>query len=403
MTNIKLRALITICFIAILIVSACSPVSRTSTPSPWEQRGQTTATGATTIDATTITPAQNSFNDNAPPVTVALLLPLSGAQATLGQSMLQGAQMALFEMGYTNFNLMPRDTGGTASGATSAANSAIQDGAGLILGPLFADSVRAVKPIARASNINIIAFSTDWSLADNSTFLMGFMPFTQVERISRFALSKGYKNFALIAGQDKYGDAVTDEFSDIVSRNGGGIAHAIRFNAQDNISSKIADLKEHNFNAVFMPVGGGQSDNISSALSNNALLPSQVKRIGTGLWDDPRIAAQPSMEGAWFAAPSPAARRAFEQKYSDTFGGQPARLATLAYDATALAANLAQTGFQSGRGPAFNTRDITNSNGFAGTDGVFRFKSNGLIERNLSVLEFRNGAIVESDRSRSRF
>jgi ABC-type branched-subunit amino acid transport system substrate-binding protein len=400
MTNIKLRALITICFFTVFALNACS---QQRTPSPWEQRGQETNT--ITPDATSLTPAQNSF-DNAPAVTVALLLPLSGAQANLGQSMLQGAQMALFEMGYTNFNLMPRDTGGTPSGAVNAANSAINDGAQLILGPLFANSVRAVQPIARASNINIIAFSTDWSLANNSTFLMGFMPFTQVERISRFALSKGYKNFALIAGQDKYGDAVTKEFSDIMAQNGGNIVKTINLNnnaSETNIKEQITDLKEHNFNAVFIPLNGAQAEKVSSALSESALLPNQVKRIGTGLWDDARIANQPNMNGAWFAAPSPSARREFEQKYSDTFGMPPARLATLAYDATALAANLAQNGFQSGRGPAFDTRSITNSNGYAGTDGVFRFKPNGLIERNLSVLEFRNGNIVEIDRARAGF
>ena len=404
MINIKYYTLITICLVGALLATACSPSTRTGLPSPWEPQerqkiGQTTVNHSGTQ---TITPDQNAFG-NAPPVTVALLLPLSGAQAGLGQSMLQGAQMALFEMGYTNFNLIPRDTSGTAAGAAQAAHSAINEGAQLILGPVFAHSVRAVQPIARAANVNIIAFSTDWSLADNGTYLMGFMPFTQVERVSRYALAKGYKNFAVISGQDQYGDAVSKEFNDIMAQNGGRVVEAIGLQRTNNMVDNIKDLKEQNFNAVFMPVGGTQASIISNTLSDNALLPTQVKRIGTGLWDDPRIATEPSMNGAWFAAPSPSARRAFEQKYFDNFGSSPARLATLSYDATALAANLARSGMQSSGSPSFDARAITNPNGFAGTDGVFRFKSSGLIERNLSVLEFRNGEIFEIDGAKTRF
>jgi len=423
MTNIKFTPLITCLFTAFLF-TACAPLGSTNLPNPW---GQTTTTEPTPMDPPSVEPAPtdpvnpvtpnkpaprpvavNPFN-KLPAVNVAILLPLSGSKAALGQSMLQGAQLSLFDMGYTNFNLMPRDTGGTRSGASAAATSAVNDGAQLILGPLFADSVRAVKPIAKANNVNVIAFSTDWTLADNNTFLMGFMPFSQVNRVARYALSKGHTNYGLVAPQDKYGNAVSGQFSELILKNGGTLSKSIRYTAGDNsLINQLETLKptegqSSDLNAVFMPVSGSQIDLIASSLSYNNLLPSQVRRLGTGLWDDPRIARQPNMEGAWFAAPSPASRRGFETKYTTAYGEKPLRLATLAHDATALAAILAKNGYDRNGQPDYTYNALTNPNGFSGTDGVFRFQKNGLVERALSVLEFRNGSIVEVDPAPRRF
>lgn len=347
---------------------------------------------------------QSSSLAKLPPVKVAILLPLSGAQANIGNAMLQAAQLAVFDTGDNNFQLISRDTRGTASGASQAATSALNDGAQIIIGPLFSSSVRAVKAVAKPRNINVIAFSTDWTLADNSTYLMGFMPFSQVDRVAQFVTSKGYKNFALIAPKDKYGDLVSNRFKTKVSGNGAVIAKSIRYKQGDpTVINQIASLKDGNFQAVFMPVGGSQTEIISSALSYNKLMPNTTKRIGTGLWDDARIAQQSNMQGAWFAAPSPMARQLFERKYSTTYGQKPHRLATLAYDATALTATLAKNGFDRGGHPAFTRASITNPNGFAGTDGVFRFGANGIIERALSILEIRNGSIVEIDPAAKAF
>ncbi len=412
--------LLIICLFSILTITGCAAVDDLN--NAWENRNAATGqTAPHTSQRTTMPEAtqnallktpQGTYDANGfanlPAVKVAILLPLSGAQSSVGQSMLQAAQLSLFDMGYTNFNLIPRDTKGTADGASAAAHSAIKDGAQLILGPLFANSVRAVKAVAKPNNINVIAFSTDRALADNATFLMGFMPFSQVDRITQYANAQGYNSFALIAPRDKYGDLVTNRFEKTARSNNSAIVKSIRFMPGDPaVINQVATLKPTSntadFKAVFMPVGGTQIETISSALSYNKLMPTQIKRLGTGLWDDPHIAAQPNMQGAWFAAPAASARRSFEQKYLSTYGQRPVRLSTLAYDATALAAILARNGFQKGSNPDYNHAALTNPNGFSGTDGVFRFQSNGLVERALSVLELRNGRIVEIDPAPQRF
>lgn len=406
--------LLIICLLGLTALSGCITPS-TNHNNPW---GTTASNTHTTNTTSTPTLVQNSLPisykqkarnfDSLPTVKVALLLPLSGTKAALGESMLQAAQLALFDMGYNNFNLMPRDTQGTPDGARAAATSALNDGAELILGPLLSSSVRAVKAVAKPRNINVIAFSTDWTLADRSTFLMGFMPFSQVDRVTQYALEHGYQNFALIAPRDKYGDIVSSRFEYNVGKHNATISNKLRFTPGDPaIINQIGKLKPAHgtppFQAIFMPVGGSQIEMISSALSYNKLMPSNVKRLGTGLWDDPRIAAQPNMQGAWFAAPSPRSRHDFEQQYYSTFGQRPVRLATLAYDATALASILAYNGFQKGSRPDFNYAALTDANGFSGTDGAFRFKPNGLVERQLAILELRDGKIIEIQPASQQF
>ncbi|MAZ75929.1 MAG: penicillin-binding protein activator [Micavibrio sp.] len=332
---------------------------------------------------------------NLPPIKVAILLPLSGQHNALGNSMLQAAQMALFEMGYENFELIPRDTKATAEGAHAAAQSALNENPQLIIGPIFANSVRAVQSVTQGKNINIISFSTDWTLAQNNTYLMGFMPFAQVDRIASYASGLKLKNYGIIAPINKYGDTVTSAFKEKVARNGGIISKEARYMpSANNLSAQIKSFaeKSSSLDAIFIPVGGAQAETIAGLLSYHGLTPNRVKYLGSGLWDDKRLMNEHNLRGGIFAGPSPRLRKDFEKRYQALYSKAPIRLASLAYDATALAAVLAQKG---NGNYAFNKPSLTNPNGFSGTDGIFRFNQNGLVERGLAILEFSGGGIVE--------
>ncbi len=333
-----------------------------------------------------------------PPVKIGVLLPLSGNNAALGQAMLNAAQMALFEVGHNSFELIPRDTQGTAAGAQSAAREVLAEGAQLVLGPVFSDSVRAAKSITRAAGVNMVAFSTDWALADNTTYMMGFLPFDQVARITSYAAGNGIRNVGVFAPSSDYGDAVINAYNSVSYKSGINTAQMKRFSANAPLDpavrsfSGMAPGQSAPLQAIFMPVGGAQASQISALATQNGLPNDQVKRLGTGLWEDDSLARDPNMNGAWFAAPSPNLRKGFERRYFETYGESAPRLTTLAYDATALAAVLARNGLQNGGArPSFDSAAIQNANGFAGIDGIFRFRDGGLVERGLAVLEFRNG------------
>ena len=349
---------------------------------------------------------QDRQGANTPPVKVALLLPLSGPSQNIGQSLLKASQLALFDLGSETFQLLPKDTQGNAAGATLAAREAVDEGAQLILGPLFSDSVAAVKPIAQRANLNVIAFSTDWAKAGGNVYLMGFMPFIQVERVTNYTAQQGYKRVVLITKTDAYGNAVERTLMNSAGQNNMSVAKVIRVSALGITPSDLQTIQSASPDAIFMALGGREAADTARRLSQAGMSPLALKRLGTGLWDDPALAREPSLDNSWFAAPAPEQRRAFEKNYQDLYGMEPPRLATLAYDATALAAVLGKMGQTAENGiyyPAYTDQYLRNPNGFSGIDGVFRFNRNGLVERQLSVLEFRNGTIVKIDPAATRF
>ena len=355
-------------------------------------------------------------------VRVALLVPLSGANARLGQAMLNAAQLAVFNFADKRFELLAHDTRGTPAGASQAASAAIGDGASMILGPLLAASVRAVGPQARAANVPVAAFSSDRSVAGNGTYTMGFLPSAEIWRIVAYARSKGVKRFAVLAPENTYGETVIGALEAAVAANGGTVTRvqvydpyatdftlAVRQLADygyrrqallaqrkelegsdDEVSRRalkrlemlqtIGDLP---FDALLLAAGGKRLLSIAALLPFYDIDPQKIRMLGTGQWDVPGLGAEPALIDGWFAAPSPTARADFIKTYKETYGAKSPRLATLAYDATALAAVLAR----GDNGPDFSAQAITMPSGFWGRDGIFRFLPSGIAERGLAVMK----------------
>jgi ABC-type branched-subunit amino acid transport system substrate-binding protein len=362
-------------------------------------------------------PHYSSYSQNAPQtiqhasgsvagnIKIGLLLPLSGKHADLGQSMLKAAQLALFDMNYTNIELIPRDTGGTTSGARKAAQEAMQDGALLLLGPVFSHAVKGAKPIAAQYGVPLLGFSTDWRVAGNGTFVMGVLPFAQAQRMAEFAAQNNWRKIGIIASNSAYGNAVVNAFKNKALSLGLNIVQETRFTeGSTNISTEVREFARYDasqsdkngkpkddmeepapYDAIFVPVGGDQAKSLINLLAYYNLGTDRVTYLGTGLWDDSSFYSEPAAQKAFYAAPSPEARANFENKFMNVYGTQPPRLVSIAYDATALAAVLADQGLSRTGRPDYTPQALLNPNGFAGIDGIFRFLPNGRIERALAV------------------
>jgi hypothetical protein len=140
--------------------------------------------------------------------------------------------------------------------------------------------------------------------------------------------------------------------------------------------------------ALLLPEGGDRLKALAPLLPYFDVDPAQVKFLGTGLWDEPGLGTEPALDGGWYAAPPPNARADFEKRFTTLYRHPPPRLATLGYDATALAAVLARNP----AGPDFSAPALTNPSGFSGIDGIFRLRPDGLVQRGLAVLEVHRGA-----------
>jgi ABC-type branched-subunit amino acid transport system substrate-binding protein len=321
---------------------------------------------------------------------VALLVPLSGPTAPLGRDMLDAAQLSLIELGGDDMVLTPKDTHGTAAGAAAAAQQAIAEGARLIVGPLTAAEAQAVKPIAQAAHVNVLAFSSVASIAGDGLFLMGILPREELSRIASYAHSTGIDHFAALVPNNAYGQLVADEFGRAVAASGGTLddseVYAPGGADLKPVIKHLAANGKFTFTALLVPETGVKLKNVVAQLQLADIDQQKVRLLGTGLWDVPDLGSEPSLVGGWYAAPSPEARAGFEQHFRAAYGHAPQRLATLAYDAVGVAAVLDRT-----PGRDFSAAALTNPNGFAGADGIFRFRTDGTAERGLAVLQVEHG------------
>ncbi len=338
---------------------------------------------------TTSGPAQEPIVAGTGQVKVGLILPLSapGNAGVAAQSMKNAAEMALAEFQNPNIQLLIKDDAGNPQGAQQGTQQALDEGAEIILGPLFAASVPATAQLARTRGVSVIAFSTDSSVAGRGVYLLSFLPESDVNRIIEYSAGIGKRSFAALLPENAYGNVVEAAFKQAVGRRGGRIVAFEKYGADRAAAARNVAQALGQADALFIADDGDSVVNVADALTVAGANLRNIQVLGTGLWDNPRVYANPALQGGLYAAPDPAGFRSFSARYRAKFGSDPVRTATLAYDAVALVAALART-----QGPQrFSPEVLTNPSGFAGVDGLFRFRADGTNERGLAVMKVATG------------
>ena len=364
-------------------------------------------------------------------VKIAMLLPLSGQHAQVGQALLNASQVALFDLAGENFKLVVQDTAGTPAGAAVAAQTAIDGGAELILGPLFSTSVEAVKPIAQAADVKVLAFSSNREVGGDGVYVMGLAPHLQVERIVSYAAAQGLRQFGILAPETPYGQAVAQAMREAVERNESFLTRVIFYDpTSPDLSPEVRSLANYEgrqaalnarkqaleaagdaasrralqrlqniettgsleYDAILLAGTAQQALSLAPLLAYYDVDPNVVRFLGTALWDGAELGAEPSLQGSWFAAPAPEFWDDFKARYAEIYGSAPPRVASLAYDATALAAVVTAQAENAGVEPVFDDVTFTQASGFAGIDGIVRFYQSGESDRGLAVLAVERDA-----------
>ena len=363
------------------LLSACSGIQQTF--SQFSSPSETAAPSG---------PAQQPVVAGTGQNKIGLILPLSasGNAGVAAQSMKNSAEMALAEFQNPNIQLLIKDDGGSPQGAAQGAQQALEEGAEIILGPLFALSVPSTAQVARSRNVSIIAFSTDSSIAGRGVYLLSFLPESDVSRIVEYSASIGKKSFAALLPENAYGNVVEAAFKSAVGRRGGRIVAFEKYGADRATPARSVAQALGQADALLIADDGDSVVTTADALTAAGANLRNIQLLGTGLWDNPRVFASPALQGGLYAAPDPAGFRAFAGRYRTRYGGEPVRTATLAYDAVALVAALARTQ----GGTRFSSDVLTNPSGFAGIDGLFRFRPDGTNERGLAVMRVGSGGSV---------
>jgi ABC-type branched-subunit amino acid transport system substrate-binding protein len=352
----------------------------------------------------------------------ALLVPLTGPSASLGQALVNAAQMALFDVADERFVLQVYDTQSGGDETARQTARAISEGAQIILGPVFAADARIAGTTAAASGINVVTFSTDPSVAGNNVFVLGFLVQEQVRQIVSYARAQGRSRFAVLAPDSAYGNAVVDAFRQTVPAQGGEVARIGVYKSQgsdlDQVVKQLAAFDDRKrtlaaeraklagrtdeaslaalrrleqadtsgdvaFDAILLPEQGARLTRAAALLPFYDIDPGRVQLLGTMLWNQPGLGREPALIGGVFPAPSPEGNRTFTTRYRELYGGPPPTLASHGYDAVALAGALAR----SDMARPFSTETLTTPSGFAGVDGIFRFLPSGLSQRGFAIMQ----------------
>ncbi|MBX2806458.1 MAG: penicillin-binding protein activator [Hyphomicrobiales bacterium] len=326
-----------------------------------------------------------------PAIKVAMLLPLSGNAQNVAKALKQAGELALFDFDNPNVELISKDTRGTPAGAKSAAEEAVSQGVELVIGPLFANEVKAAAPVTQAANIPMIAFSSDQKVAGDGVYLLSFLAGSDVQRIISYAVSRGKSRFAALIPQTDYGRLVQDRFIE-AARDMNVSVLAVKEYPQDangmiepvkEIAALVPKDEEPQIDALFMPAAANTLPALAPLLPYNEIDTKTIQLLGTSGWDYQGVGKEEAVVGAWFPAPDPKGWTDFTKRYVETYSEVPTRLATLGYDAVSLAIALSNNR----SGSRYTAKQLTRANGFSGVDGLFRLRADGTSQRGFAILE----------------
>ena len=317
---------------------------------------------------------------------IALLVPLSGPNAAVGQSIANAANLAVLDTGGKRIRITTYDT---ATGPAAAANRAVGEGNKVILGPLLADDVKLVAPAAQKSHVPLISFSNDTSVAGQNVFIMGYTPAQSIDRVVRFARSKGMTKFAGLTPTGIYGQRAANVFLRSVEGAGGQVVSLQSFDrSRGGIGAAVSKLTGP-YDAVLIADSARNASQAVTLLRKDA---PNAKALGTELWNtESQIAAMTPLHGAWFASVPDGLYRQLAAKYRARFGNSPYRIASMGYDAVLLVSRIAQDWKV---GSDFPVARLTDDGGFTGIDGPFRFRDDGIVERSLEVSQVGPGGMT---------
>lgn len=321
-------------------------------------------------------PAGPDLGPDAPRHRVAMIIPLTGNDGGVGSSIANAASLALIDSGDRTIRLLTYDSSG---GAAAAAERAIAEGAELILGPLRAEDVRAVGPVARRADVPVVAFSNDSTVAGGGTYIMGSTPAQAIDRVVRYSHGRGSARFGALIPTGLYGQRAAQAMLGSVRSSGGRMAGLETYNRSAAAARS----------AAMMLNGKGPMDAVLIAdsgkiavIAATALKPG-ARVLGTELWASDRTLGQiPRLRGALYAAPPDMRFTQMVGRYKARYGKAPYRIGSLGYDAMLLTVRTARN-WPVGR--PFPMRSLAEREGFAGVDGIFRFGRDGVAERSLEV------------------
>jgi len=362
-------------------------------------------------------------------VKIGLLLPLSGSNSKIGESLLKASRLSLNKTKNKNIKLLVKDTENIDKNIISSYYELINEDVDIILGPLFSKNIELITPIATEENTIMITFSNNMGIKNENTFISGLAPENEIEKIFEYAILNGKNKFAVILPNNQYGLRSKKLIENILSENQSLLSKLVLYDSKNpdfymvakvvanyeqrkfDLEKKLEELKniesldskkiykklknqdtlgELDFDSLYIGVENVKHlSMLASILPYYDVDPKKVFYMGNSLWAQNIVLKEPALEKGYFPNIDQIGIENFELEYQSIFAQKPHKVSSLAYDLIGLISSL-QKNSQN-----IDVKNITNKNGFIGSNGLFRFKKDGSIERSLSIFQIKNQKIIE--------
>ncbi len=340
--------------------------------------------------------------DTSAPVPVALLVPRGGSAGDnlLAQNLENAARLAMRDLDGVKIDLRVYATNGNAGTAASVAAQAVNEGAKIILGPVYAEAANAAGVAAAAQGVNVLSFSNNPTIAGGNVFILGQTFGNTANRLVGYAKRTGKDRIVILHGQDVAGQLGRNAIQQAIAANGATLAGSVDYAlSQESVIAAVprvkATIDSTGANALFITAPSASALPLFARLLPEAgVQAASTQYIGLTRWDLPAATiALPGLQGGWFTLPDPGASGAFEQRYAAAYGSDPHPLAGLAFDGIAAVGALVKTG----KSNALTGASLTQGAGFRGASGIFRLQRDGTNERGLAIATIRNKSVVIID------
>jgi ABC-type branched-subunit amino acid transport system substrate-binding protein len=341
--------------------------------------------------------------DTTEPVPVALLVPSgsgNAGDAALAASLENAARLAASDLQGVRIDLRVYDTAADSQVAAAAASRAVDEGAKIVLGPVYAQAANAAGVAVAPDNVNVLAFSNNPQIAGNNVFVLGNLFSTTADRMLAYARSQGRSRIMIVHGRTVAEELGRDAIRSAAARAGVTVVATASYEfSQQGVVNAIPMIRDEARRSgadtiFFASDTAGALPLLAQLLPESGIDPAQVQFMGLTRWDiPPQTLDLPGVQGGWFALPDPSMAARFRARYASAYGAPPHPIAGLAYDGiAAIGALVAQ-----GDANALTGAALTQGAGFQGVGGVFRLRPDGTNERGLAVAEIRDNQVTVID------
>ena len=322
-------------------------------------------------------------------VQVALLVPSGsgrGTDALLAQSLENAARLAMRDLKGAQVDLRVYQTAGDASLAAANAKKAVDEGAKIIIGPVYAAAANAAGKAVAGSGVNVLSFSNNAAIAGGNLFVLGPTFQNTASRMASFAAIQGKQRVVVVYGDDVAGQqgrtaierAVAAQGGTVVASEGYALSQQDVIGAIPRIKSAVSD---NGADMIFFTTDSATALPLLSQLLPESGVTSEVAQfVGLTRWDiPPQTLSLPGVQNGWFAVPDDRATSAFGSQYQSAYDTAPHPIGGLAFDA------IAAIGALTSQGNTLSAAALTQTAGYRGASGIFRLNPDGTNSRGLAV------------------